>query len=197
MEQNILFKGNIKKQFVDIFKQLEFHFGCTYMAYIFEDQLSLKRISFATHPKWQEFYLENQMIESCHIYQEGLRRFSISDEVKMIVPWDLLKPQNMAQRDVVFCRQDAEIYHGISFCAKFEGVQEMMGLATEKSHNKFPRLILDNVDSVHKYVLLLRYIARQHLKKDLWGKEDLNNIDFHSKVVTSASNDSRFFTNLA
>ncbi|MBM7071960.1 hypothetical protein JQC92_07900 [Shewanella sp. 202IG2-18] len=148
---------NIAETFEQIFAELEYEFGCSYMFYLYE--YGDRKITHSSNPNWYDVYVKDKLIDHCPLLRAGHDRFERNHEKSVIVRWNDIYCTSKEETNVVGIRNEFKICHGISFGRSCGNFKEYLGLATDSTNASFPSLLIMNKTIIDSYLQRLRSIA--------------------------------------
>lgn len=170
---NIDYKTNFyndleKQQFFLALKEFSKEFGCYYIAYLCEDIIKKTRVVFTSNPDWQQIYIENHLVEECHLWKTVVNYFIKTQEKHFILPWEVVKPEISREKDVALYRREIGIGdNGISFCLQNIRYREYFAFAPEINTTNFVKYVCANIGLIKKNVPIFRKAFARELNKNL------------------------------
>lgn len=150
--------------FYSLYRECSKTFGCFYMGYILEDWFTKTRVGFTTNPDWQREYIENSLLDVCHLWKAGQDFYENTDHQHLILPWMYVQPQTSQQKDIILFREEMGIgQNGISFCTKNSRWREYLFFAPDKNGKNFLKFININIPLVRKCCRKFRDISKFQL----------------------------------
>ena len=157
------FPEKYSKNFFNIFRELNYHYGCTYFSYYIEIVALKKKFTFSTDPEWAKLFISENWMKDCPLMSIG---WNIN---KIILDWETAPINNARQKNVSGIRSDFGYEKGLSFSNKAFGVMESLGLATDRSNFDFKDSILNDLSGFVKIInefSSLSFNLLAQLKKD-------------------------------
>lgn len=162
----LYYRDNEKKKFYGKHNELMNKLGCYYLSYYVIDYKNKTRISFNSNADWEKEYLNQNLIDECHIHKYIKQNFSYSKKNHLILPWELVKPDLSIEKEICLYRDEFYIGQGISFCTKHNDVVEYIAICPDHKQKNFCSLVSKNIDIIQDNVR----IFRENTKALLSGK---------------------------
>lgn len=155
--KNIYFDDASQEEIFNVFSLISKTTGASYMSYLYENFNKKIRFAFTTNPDWGTQYVENNLIDNCHMWLNVTKAFLSTDVKKYILLWDTIKPETRKQKNIYFDRTDHEIgINGVSFCSRFNQSREILGLAPDLKTPKFQQYVSKEMDVIKNAVMQIR-----------------------------------------
>ena len=156
------YTDDTKARFYQSLRKASNQFGCRYVSYVYENTDNSMRIGFTSNPDWQREYIDNHMIDHCHLWNTVSRYFIETNRSSLILPWDTAKPNDKHQKDIILCRDEMDIgRNGISFCTQSEGKREFLAFAPDLREPNFAYHLMNNLESVRDIAGIFRAASQQ------------------------------------
>ncbi len=147
-------------EFYSIFKNLSHTVGCYYMGYILEDLETKTRLGFTTNRDLQNVYIENNMIEECHLWSRVSNYYSNTNKAHLILPWLMIRPETSKQKDLILFREEHGVgQDGVSFCTRTDRYREYLYFAPEKNELRFLQHLSANMHLIRASTHYFRFSA--------------------------------------
>lgn len=165
------FSNELEEKFYKIYRDLQKHYGCTYLSFSYEFTEINEKYFFCTNPDWDRVYIENKLIENCPLVNEGRKLLTHNHNRDVIVPWTFMAPKNKKEKSVDDSRKDFQIFHGLSLSIEDNDIRKYLGIATEEKNKNFIRYLLNDSNEFKLAVAKLRYFANAMVKEITFSKK--------------------------
>ncbi|MCL1077110.1 hypothetical protein D5R81_07670 [Parashewanella spongiae] len=154
---NIIATTHFNDTFEQIYQDLAYNYGCTYMSYVFEHKGH--RVTHATNQEWNSIYFGENLLDRCALFRLGKRFMTRKGCFETVFRWNDIKTVSKDEHEINGIRTEFKIHNGLSFGKSYHGSKEFLGLATDKSHQTFPQLLLMNKPEMDWFLLRMRRVA--------------------------------------
>ncbi len=169
---HIDFSDEDKAAFYHTLRQAAFDFGCNYISYVYELPAEGLRVGFTSNPDWQHQYIDDKMINHCHLWQTVRSYFDKTHQSAFILPWDTVKPNDSLQKEMILYREEMDVgRNGISFCTQTTGMREFLAFAPSRSENNFTHHLANNMDTIREIAKSFRSASQRRLTLEKEEKE--------------------------
>ncbi len=143
--------------FEQIYQDLAYNYGCTYMSYVYEQPGV--RVTHASNKEWNGLYFGEKLLDKCGLFRIGKHFMQQSGCNETVFRWNDVQTVNDNEHEINGIRTEFNIHNGLSFGKTFFGTKEFLGLATDKYHTDFPRLLVMNRPEIEWFILRMRRVA--------------------------------------
>ncbi|RLV57899.1 hypothetical protein D5018_20155 [Parashewanella curva] len=153
----IIQSSGFNDTFEQIYQDLAYNYGCTYMSYVYEHQSS--RVTHSTHPEWNSIYFGDKLLDRCGLFRVGKQFMKLNGYNETVFRWNDVNTISKDEFEINGIRTEFNIHNGLSFGKTFFGSKEFLGLATDKHHTDFPMLLVHNKAEMDWFILRMRRVA--------------------------------------
>ncbi|MBM7074419.1 hypothetical protein JQC92_20740 [Shewanella sp. 202IG2-18] len=154
---NIIATPHFNDTFEQIYHDLAYNYGCTYMSYVFEHHGH--RVTHATNKEWNSIYFGDNLLDRCALFRVGKHFMTRKGCFETVFRWNDIKTVSTDEHEINGIRTEFKIHNGLSFGKSYHGSKEFLGLATDKGHTDFPQLLLMNKPEMDWFLMRMRRVA--------------------------------------
>jgi len=154
-----------QEKIYSIHRELATNYGVYYLSYFCEVNAFKIRIYHTSNPDWQEEYIKNDLIKSCHLYKAASHLINVSKNPRRIIlPWETVPPISSLQKEIYLLRCEKGVAaNGISFCHKTSSMTEFIAVAPEHKDKNFLLRLSNHIPEFRRYLVALRYSMKEFI----------------------------------